>query len=337
MKKIGVLTSGGDAPGMNAAVRAVVRSAIQMGHEVYGIYYGYRGLLDGNIKKFDRYSVSEIMNKGGTFLRSARFPEFKQPEIREKAKAILAEYGIEYLIVIGGDGSFIGAKKLSEIGVNCIGIPGTIDNDLAYTDFTLGFDTATTTITEAIDKLRDTSASHSRCNIVEVMGRYCGDLSIHSAIATGAKHLITPETGFDKDELIKKLKEESKTGIGYSIVVITEKITDVSALAKEIEEKTDIETRATILGHVQRGGTPTPVDRLLGMRMGVRAVELIDKDVSGRCIGVDGNDIIDMDIYEALSLPNRDKSELIEIFEITKWGIYEYKKNENYLYIGTSS
>ncbi len=318
MKKIGILTSGGDSPGMNASVRSVVRTAISYGHEVYGIYYGYKGLLDENIQKFDRYSVSEKLDKGGTFLRSARFPEFKEESVRRQAVEVLKKYGIEYLVIVGGDGSFMGAKKLTELGVKCIGIPGTIDNDLSYTDFTLGFDTALNTVIEAIDKLRDTSASHQRCNIVEVMGRNCGDLSIHSAISTGAKHLITPETGFDKEKFINELIESNERGIEYSIVVMTENITDVIQLAKEIEDRTGIETRATILGHVQRGGSPTAADRMLGMRLGVRAIELINDNIGGRCVGIDGDEVIDMDITKALAVPSRSKKELINLFEITK-------------------
>lgn len=318
MKRIGILTSGGDAPGMNAAVRSVVRTAISMGHEVYGIYYGYKGLLERNIEKFDRFSVSEKLNRGGTFLRSARYPEFKDPKVREEAKKILAEFGIEYLVVVGGDGSFTGAKLLTDIGIKCIGIPGTIDNDLNYTDFTIGFDTAVNTVVDAIDKLRDTSGSHQRCNLVEVMGRYCGDIAIHSAIATGAKYLITPETGFDKAHLFKDLKEQDDTGIKYSIVVVTENIVDTANLAKEIQETTGIEARATILGHIQRGGTPTAYDRKLGIELGRKAVELIDSEIGGRCVGVDGGDVIDMDITEALELPARDKTDLINTFLVTK-------------------
>lgn len=318
MKRIGILTSGGDAPGMNAAVRSVARTAISMGHEVYGIYYGYKGLLDRNIEKFDRYSVSEKLNRGGTFIKSARFPEFKEASVREEAKKILEEFGIEYLVVVGGDGSFTGAKLLTDIGINCIGLPGTIDNDLNYTDFTIGFDTAVNTVVDAIDKLRDTSGSHQRCNIVEVMGRYCGDIAIHSAIATGAKYLVTPETGFDKDHLMKDLSRQNDIGIKYSIVVVTENIVDTQALAKEIQDDTGIEARATILGHIQRGGTPTAFDRRLGIELGRRAVELIDQGIGGRCVGVQQGSIIDLDITEALEMPKKDRSEIIETFEITK-------------------
>jgi len=318
MKRIGILTSGGDAPGMNAAVRSVARTAISLGHEVYGIYYGYKGLLDRNIEKFDRYSVSEKLNRGGTFLRSARYPEFKDPEVRLQAKKILEEFGIEYLVVVGGDGSFTGAKLLTDIGINCIGIPGTIDNDLNYTDYTLGFDTAVNTVVEAIDKLRDTSSSHQRCNLVEVMGRYCGDIAIHSAIATGAKYLITPETGFNKEHLFNDLQRQDDLGIKYSIVVTTENMVDCNELANEIQETTGIEARSTILGHIQRGGTPTAFDRKLGIELGRKAVELIHDGIGGRCVGVDGGDVIDVDITEALKIPNRDKTELINTFEITK-------------------
>ncbi len=318
MKKIGILTSGGDAPGMNAAIRSVVRTSISLGHEVYGIYYGYKGILDRNIKKFDRFSVSEIMNRGGTIIKSSRYPEFKDLEVRLKAKEILADFGIDYLVVIGGDGSFTGAKLLTDIGINCIGIPGTIDNDLNYTDYTLGFDTAVNTVVEAIDKLRDTSSSHQKCNIVEVMGRNCGDIAIHSAIATGAKYLITPETGLNVNHLYKELKRQNKIGIMYSIVVITEHMHDCIELAKKVEAATGIESRATILGHIQRGGSPTAFDRKLGIEMGRRAVELIDKEIGGRCIGVDGGEIFDIDITEALLAPKRDQTNLIKTFEITK-------------------
>ncbi len=318
MKKIGVLTSGGDSPGMNAAIRSVTRAAIQAGHEVYGIYYGYRGIIERQIEKFDRFSVSEKISRGGTFLRSARFPQFKDPEVRQKAKDILEELGIEYLVVIGGDGSFTGAKLLSDIGIKCIGIPGTIDNDLNYTDFTLGFDTAVNTVIDAIDKLRDTSASHQRCNLVEVMGRYCGDIAIHAALATGAKYLITPETGFDKDHLLNDLSVQNDLGIRYSIVVVTENMMKTHEMAQEIQSVTGIETRATILGHVQRGGSPTAFDRKFGIELGKRAVELIDADQCARCVGIDGVDIIDMDITEALDLPAKDKSKLIDTFIATK-------------------
>ena len=318
MKRIGILTSGGDAPGMNAAVRSVARTAISMGHEVYGIYYGYKGLLDRNIEKFDRFSVSEKLNRGGTFIRSARFPEFKEESVRLEAKEILEEFGIDCLVVVGGDGSFMGAKLLTDIGINCIGLPGTIDNDLNYTDFTIGFDTAVNTVVDAIDKLRDTSGSHQRCNIVEVMGRYCGDIAIHSAIATGAKYLVTPETGFDKGHLMKDLSRQNEIGIKYSIVVVTENIVDTQALAKEIQDETGIEARATILGHIQRGGTPTAFDRKLGIELGRRAVELIDQGIGGRCVGVQEGSIIDMDITEALDMPKKDRSEIIRTFELTK-------------------
>ena len=318
MKRIGILTSGGDAPGMNAAIRSVVRTSISLGHEVFGIYYGYKGILDKDIRKFDRFSVSEIMNRGGTMIKSSRYPEFKDEKVRLKAKEILAEFGIDYLVVIGGDGSFTGAKLLTDIGINCIGIPGTIDNDLNYTDYTLGFDTAVNTVVEAIDKLRDTSSSHQKCNIVEVMGRHCGDIAIHSAIATGAKYLITPETGFDIDHLYKELRRQNEIGIKYSIVVITEHIHDCLELAKKVEKKTGIDSRGTILGHIQRGGSPTAFDRKLGIEMGRRAVELIDKGIGGRCVGVDGGEIFDVDITEALMVEKRDQSNLIETFELTK-------------------
>lgn len=316
--KIAILTSGGDAPGMNAAVRAATRAALHFGHEVYGIYYGYKGLMEGHIEKFNRFSVSEVLSRGGTFLKSARFPEFKDRNVRKEAISILKNIGIEHLIVIGGDGSFTGAKLLNEEGIHTTGIPGTIDNDLAYTDYTIGFDTAVNTAVEAIDKLRDTSGSHQRCNIVEVMGRHCGDIAIHASVATGAKYLITHETGFDKNDLFKELKNHSEIGIKYSIVVMTENITNPFDLAKEVEEEVGIESRATMLGHIQRGGTPSGFDRLLGIRMGEFAVQLIQKGVFGHCVGIDGNDMISLPFEEALKIKKRDQSALLQTFEITK-------------------
>lgn len=318
MKRIGVLTSGGDAPGMNAAVRSVTRTALSLGHEVYGIHYGYRGLIDRKIEKFDRFSVTEVISKGGTFLRSARYPEFKEKNVRKEAIKVLEEFGIQYLVVVGGDGSFTGALRLTEEGINTIGIPGTIDNDLAYTDNTIGFDTAVNTVVEAIDRLRDTSSSHQRCNVVEVMGRYCGDIAIRAAIASGAKYLITPETGFSKKILFDDLVRQSEIGIKYSIVVLTENMTDPFELAKEVEKEVGIESRATVLGHIQRGGSPSAYDRFLAVQMGERAVELINSELGGRCVGIKGGKIVDLPINEALAVKRGDKSRIIRTFERTK-------------------
>ena len=302
IKKIGVLTSGGDAPGMNSAIRAVVRSALVRGVEVYGIYDGYAGLHSGNIKKLSRYSVSDVINKGGTFLGSARFPEFKEDSIRVEAIKNMREHGIEALVVIGGDGSYMGAKKLTEMGYPCIGIPGTIDNDVAGTDFTIGFDTALNTVIDAIDRLRDTSSSHKRISVVEIMGRYCGDLAVWASIAGGAEYLVVPEAGeFDEFKLMEQINTGLAKGKKHAIVAITEHMTDVNALAKNIEKATDLETRATILGHIQRGGVPSARDRVLASRLGDYAVELLlAGNGGGRCVGIQANKMVNHDIIDAI-------------------------------------
>ncbi|MFT6986944.1 MAG: 6-phosphofructokinase 1 [Psychromonas sp.] len=300
IKKIGVLTSGGDAPGMNPAVRAVVRTCLANDIEVYGIYDGYAGLYQGNIKQLNRHSVSDIINRGGTFLGSARFPEFKEESVRKEAIKNLEKHGIEALIVVGGDGSYMGAKKLSEMGYPCIGIPGTIDNDIAGTDHTIGFMTALNTVVDAVDRLRDTSSSHNRISVVEIMGRYCGDLTLWAAIAGGSEYVIVPEVGFDEDELLKQLALGEEKGKKHAIIAITEHVTDVNKLAQRIEEKTGRETRATVLGHIQRGGTPMAFDRILASRMGAYAVELLLEGKSARCIGIQSGKMVNHDIIECL-------------------------------------
>ena len=305
IKKIGVLTSGGDAPGMNSAIRAVVRCALANGIEVYGIYDGYAGLHKGNIKQLTRHSVSDMINRGGTFLGTARFPEFKEESVRREAIKNLEKHGIEALVVIGGDGSYMGAKKLSEMGYPCIGIPGTIDNDIAGTDYTIGFMTCLNTIVDAVDRLRDTSSSHNRISIVEVMGRYCGDLTLWSAIAGGSEYVVLPEIGFDEPELLEHIESGEASGKKHAIIMVTEHVTDVMALAKRIEAKTGRETRATILGHIQRGGSPMAFDRVLASRMGARAVELLIDGKSARCIGIQHGNMVDHDIIECLEQMQR--------------------------------
>ncbi|TCI04556.1 6-phosphofructokinase [Corallincola luteus] len=301
IKRIGVLTSGGDAPGMNAAVRAVVRSGLQAGLEVYGVNNGFAGLHSGDIHKLDRYSVSDTINKGGTFLGSARFPDFKKVEVREQAIEQMRERGIEALIVVGGDGSYMGAKKLTEMGYPCIGVPGTIDNDIAGTNFTIGFDTALNVVMEAIDRLRDTCSSHNRISIVEVMGRHCGDLALWASIAGGAEFLVIPEAdAWDEAKLLQQIQDGIAKGKKHAIVVITEHVTDVNALAKNIEGETGLETRATVLGHIQRGGSPTCRDRVLASRMGDYAVQLLVEGQGGRCVGILANKLVHHDIIEAL-------------------------------------
>ena len=308
--RFGVLTSGGDAPGMNATIRAVVRAGIANGDQVFGIYDGYRGLVEGKIVEFSRKDVSEILNKGGTILGTARLPEFKYEQVRALAVKQLIKHDIEALICIGGDGTYTGALRLHEMGIKTIGIPGTIDNDIASSDFTIGFSTALNTACEAIDKLRDTSSSHQRCSIIEVMGRHCGDLALYSGICCGAEYIITNESGLDKDDLLAKLKANRLAGRRHAIVVISENMTDVYQLAKEVETYSGYECRATVLGYVQRGGAPTPEDRLLAARLGKYSVDLLHEGVTGVAVGVKKNELHYTPIEEALAMKNEPNEEL---------------------------
>ncbi len=317
MRKIAVLTSGGDAPGMNNAIRAVVRAGINKGFEVYGVYGGYKGLVEGKLKKLTTLDTAGKLNQGGTFLFSARLPEFKEESVREKAVKNLNEYGIDYLIVIGGDGSYMGAKKLTEMGIKTIGIPGTIDNDIVSTDYTIGYDTALNTAMDAIDKVRDTSSSHNRCTVVELMGRDCGDLTIGAAVASGADIVITKETGFDKQKIINEIKQMHNAGDVKVIVAIAEHITDVHQFSKEIEEATGYVTRGLVLAHIQRGGSPSAFDRILASRLGVYAVELLDAGHTGRCVGIVNNDLAHFDIVEALEF-KRKENKLFKESELLK-------------------
>jgi len=309
MRKIAVMTSGGDAPGMNAAIRAVVRSGIHFGYEVYGIKHGYKGLCEGNINLLERNDVSRIINRGGTILGSARYEEFKEFAIREQAVQKLKDMEIEAIIVIGGDGTYRGAQALTEMGIKCIGIPGTIDNDISSTDYTIGFYTALQTAVESIDRLKDTSMSHQRCSVVEVMGRECGDLALYAGIAGGSEFIITPETGFDKERFLKQLKESHETGRRHAIVVVTENMISPHELARDIEKHSGYEARATVLGHVQRGGDPVVFDRVLATEMGEYAVELINKGFGGKAVGLKGMELVDYDLEFALNkkreIPNK--------------------------------
>lgn len=317
IKKIAILTSGGDAPGMNAAIRGVVRAALSEGLEVYGIQDGYYGLYHDKVIKLERRSVSEIINRGGTFLGSARFPEFKQPEVRAQAVETLKKYGIDALVVIGGDGSYMGAKLLTEeYGYPCIGLPGTIDNDIVGTDYTIGYQTALETALDAIDRLRDTSTSHQRISIVEIMGRHCGDLTISAALAGGCEYIIVPEIGLDKDSLMNHIDEGFKKGKRHAIIAITELMTDVHALAKEIEARFGHETRATVLGHIQRGGAPCAFDRILASRMGVYAVELLLQGYGGRCVGIQKEQLVHHDIVEAINTMRRPFKQ--DVFDVAR-------------------
>lgn len=302
IKKIGVLTSGGDAPGMNAAVRAVVRTALSKGMEVYGIRRGYVGLLNGDIIKMDERSVSNIIHRGGTVLYTARCPEFRTMEGVAKGKAKCDELGIEGLVVIGGDGSFRGAADLSSMGMLCIGIPGTIDNDITCTDYTIGFDTAMNTAMELVDKLRDTSQSHDRISVVEVMGRGAGHIAVNTGVACGATDIITKELPYSLDAIAKTMLEKKATGKQNFVVVVAEGVGHSEEIASILQEKTGIDARATILGHVQRGGNPTLRDRVEATRMGYYAVELLEQGIGNRVVGIKNSEIVDYDIQEALSM-----------------------------------
>ncbi|MFD1737116.1 6-phosphofructokinase [Bacillus salitolerans] len=301
MKKIGVLTSGGDSPGMNAAVRAVVRKAIFHNIEVYGIYQGYTGLMTGQIKKLELGSVGDIIHRGGTFLYSARSEEFKTIEGQKKGIEQLNKHGIEGIVVIGGDGSYRGAEKLTEHGFPCVGVPGTIDNDIPGTDFTIGFDTALNTVIDAIDKIRDTATSHERTYIIEVMGRHAGDIALWAGLAGGAETILIPEANFDMNDITARLTRGHERGKRHSIIVVAEGVGSGVEIGKQIQESTGFETRVSVLGHIQRGGSPTAFDRVLASRLGARAVELLLEGKKGRAVGIKSNQLVDFSISEALS------------------------------------
>ena len=300
---IGVLTSGGDAPGMNAAVRAVVRAAINKGLSVRGIRRGYHGLLREEIIDLTARDVADTIQRGGTILQTARSQQMRTPEGQLKAAGILKKYGIQVLVVIGGDGSFAGAQSLTQYGINVIGIPGTIDLDIACTEYTIGFDTAANTAMEAIDKIRDTATSHERCSIVEVMGRDAGYLALWCGIANGAECILLPEEhGYDEDKIVEDILNNRKHGKKHYIIINAEGVGNSIQLAKRIEERTGVETRATILGYLQRGGSPTVKDRVYASIMGVKAVDLILEGKMNRVVGYKGGEYIDFDITDALKM-----------------------------------
>lgn len=316
-KTIGVLTSGGDAPGMNAAVRAVTRAALSKGMKVYGIRRGYNGLINGDIIEMNASSVSGIIQRGGTCIYTARCKEFRYEEGVLKAKQKCEELGIEGIVVIGGDGSFRGAADLSAKGINCIGLPGTIDNDIQCTEYTIGYDTAMNTAMEMIDKLRDTAQSHDRCTVVEVMGRNAGYIAVNVACAVGAEAVITLEKPFDIDKITNDLLEAKKLGKTHYIIVVAEGVGNSENIAKTIQEKTGIESRATILGHVQRGGSPTVRDRVVATQMGCYAVDLLEKGIGNRVVGMKNNKIYDVDIQEALAMKKNFEEDIYNAVNIT--------------------
>ncbi len=319
VKTIGILSSGGDAPGMNAAIRAVTRSAIKKGIKVVGIKRGYNGLMNGDMVDFTERSVSDIIQKGGTILYTARCLEFKEMEGVKKGARICREKGLDGLVVIGGDGSFRGAADLSSCGIPCVGIPGTIDNDISCTEYTIGYDSAMNTVIQMVDKIRDTAQSHDRCSVVEVMGRNAGYIAVNTGIACGATAIITLEEKYSLDEVVEKIETTRKTGKQHFIVVVSEGVGDAEGIAKYIGEKTGIESRATILGHVQRGGAPTVRDRVVATQMGHYAVELLSQGIGNRVVGMQGGKIVDFDIKEALSMKKAFEKDLYDIADTTSF------------------
>lgn len=302
-KAIAVLTSGGDAPGMNAAVRAVVRSGISKGMKVYGVSRGYNGLLTGDVTELNLRSVSDIIHRGGTVLYTARSEEYNTAAGVKKAADFCRQLGVSGVVVIGGDGSFRGARDLTGEGIPCVGIPGTIDNDIACSEYTVGFDTAMNTAMEMVDKIRDTAQSHDRCSVVEVMGRRCGDIALQTGIAVGATSILVPEVSYDMEkDVISRILKNQSTGKKHFIVVVAEGVGKVSEIATYIQNRTGIESRATILGHVQRGGSPTLRDRVVASQMGYKAVELLENGVGNRVVAMKGGVIVDFDITEALDM-----------------------------------
>ena len=303
MKKIAILTSGGDAPGMNACIRAVVRSALNAGLEVYGVDRGYNGLVKNEIIKMDSHSVCDIIQRGGTILKTARCLEFKDPAVRKIAADNLKKIGVEGLVVIGGDGSFTGAKLLSdEQGINVVGIPGTIDNDLAYTDYTLGFDTAVNTVLWAINALRDTMTSHDRVSLVKVMGRRCGDIALYAGICGGAEYILVPEVPYDIQKIANEIKHNRENGKTANVIVLADGAGNENEIKTIVSVISGTDVKVTTLGHIQRGGSPSMADRMLAAKFGVHAVNLLMEGKTNRVIGCHGQQTIDLDISEALAM-----------------------------------
>ena len=317
MKRIGILTSGGDSPGMNAAIRAVVRCGLDAGLEVWGIERGYEGLLDGEIKRMDRSSVGDILHRGGTVLKTARSERFMEASWIDKGAQMLRTFEIEGLVVIGGDGSLKGGLELAKRGIKVMGLPGTIDNDLGYTDFTIGFDTAVTTVLDAVGKIRDTSSAHDRTTVIEVMGRHCGDIALFAAVAGGAECALVPEEPEDINKVCRKIIEGSNRGKLHSIVIKAEGTSTPSdKLTKIIEERTGKETKLVVLSYLQRGGSPTLNDRMLATLCGAKAVELLREESESKAIGTCSGQIVAYDLEEALKMPRRFDSNLYDLVDV---------------------
>ncbi|MCQ2550855.1 MAG: 6-phosphofructokinase [Clostridia bacterium] len=317
MKKIGVLTSGGDAPGMNAAIRAVVRKGIDLGLEVYGIQRGFEGLMEGEIEKMTLGSVADILQRGGTMLKTARSERFLTVEGREKAISVLSTFGIEGLVVIGGNGSLRGARDLARMGFPVVGIPGTIDNDLNYTDYTIGFDTAVNTVLDAITKVRDTSSSHERITIIEVMGRHCGDIALYAGLTGGAEVVLIPEKEVNPNDVAKKVIQDFNKGKLHSIIIMAEGYSmSPFELAEFLEERTGKETRPVVLSYLQRGGSPTMKDRLVASLAGAKAASLLKDDSYGKTIGVENGAIVVCDLEEALEMDRTFDEEMFDLIDV---------------------
>ena len=317
VRKIAVVTSGGDAPGMNAAVRAVIRAGIYNGKDMYVIYDGLKGLVKGQIRQVDKDFTQDIINRGGTIIRSARLPEFKEMEVVQKAANILKDFDIDVLVGIGGDGTFRGLADLAKCGIKVVGIPGTIDNDVGSTEQTIGFSTALNTICGCIDKLKDTSGSHQRCSLIEVMGRHCGDLAMYAALAEGAEGVICVEHPLKEDQLFRKLRKMKAQNKNHAIILVSENLLDINELAKKIEKETEFDTRTEVLGRLQRGGSPSAEDRVLAARMGARSIEIaIDEHIDSRIIGIKSGAIVDLPIQEAVNMKHEPTHGLREIIDM---------------------
>ena len=318
VKKIGILTSGGDAPGMNAAIVGAIRTGYKLNKEMYVVYDGYKGLINNNFVKVGPDFAQDKINTGGTLIKTARLPEFKEESVRKIAVENLKKEGIKALIVIGGDGSYMGAKKLTEMGINCIGLPGTIDNDIHSTDTTIGFDTALNNVCEAIDKICDTMSSHNRCVLVEVMGNKCPDLTLYAGIASNADFIYTIDRPIDIDKLVEELNKKKEENQDHVLILVSEKLFDINALAKEIASRTKWDTRVDILGYIQRGGNPSAMERVNSIRMGSYAVELLDEGIGGVCVGIVNGKLHYYDILESFDLKRNKHEDLYRIFDLIK-------------------
>ena len=316
VKKIAILTSGGDAPGMNAALRVCIRAGLYAGKEMYVIYDGYKGLLAGDIHQVNKDFTADIINRGGTIIRSARLPEFKDLEVQKKAVEILEDFEIDALIGIGGDGTYRGLNDLAKLGFPVVGIPATIDNDVGSTDQTIGFSTALNTICDCVDKLKDTSSSHQRCSLIEVMGRHCGDLAMYAALAEGAEGVICVEHPLKKEALFKKLRKMKAQNKNHAIIIVSENLLDINALAAEVEKETGFTARTEVLGRLQRGGSPTANDRILATRLSARAVEIVCKEEGSRIVGMKNNVVVDYPIQDAVNMKHEHVHGLRELIDM---------------------